>query len=112
MLGRFFPTAREVHLLDLVGGSWLAEQKALHLRAALEFDRIELMLRFHALGSGHHAEAFGQSSHRPHDVERARALDVLDEGAIDLDAVEWEALQMAERGITGAEVVQSDADAQ
>ena len=38
--------------------------------------------------------------------------DILDEGAVDLDLVEREALQIAQRGIAGAEIVQRDPDAE
>ena len=51
--------------------------------------------------------------HGAHDVERADAVgDVLHERAVDLDLVEGEALQVAERGIAGAEVVHGDAHAE
>ncbi len=40
----------------------------------------------------------------------AGAAEILDEGAIDLDLVEREALQVAQRGIAGAEIVERDPD--
>jgi hypothetical protein len=49
--------------------------------------------------------------HRLHDRGRAIDLDVADEAAIDLDLVEREALQIAQRGEAGAEIVERNAHA-
>ena len=71
----------------------------------------ELFGGFHALGGGRHAHAVGERGNRAHDVERARILgDVLDEGTVDLDLVEREALQVGQRRISGAEIVHRDPD--
>jgi hypothetical protein len=60
-----------------------------------------------------HSQAFGKRRNRPHDVERARAFsNVLDEGAVNFDFIERETLQIAERGIAGAEVVHGDTHAE
>jgi hypothetical protein len=38
--------------------------------------------------------------------------DVADEAAVDLDLVEWETTKIAQRGIAGSKIVQSDPDSQ
>ena len=43
-----------------------------------------------------------------HDSRRAVDLDVADEGAVDLDLVEREPLQIAQRRVAGAEIVERD----
>ncbi len=53
----------------------------------------------------------GDVDHGPHDAGRSAGFgDVGDEAAIDLDLVERETLQIAQRGIAGAEIVQRDTD--
>ena len=64
-------------------------------------------------GGGLDAERVGELGDRADD--RARALageQVLDEAAVDLELVEREALQIAQRRIAGAEIVERDADAE
>src|SRR5947208_7056667 len=65
------------------------------------------------LGSGLDVERSRKLGDRPDDRARAFAGDqILDEAAIDLELVEREALQVAERRITRAEIVQRDAHAE
>ena len=52
------------------------------------------------------ARELGEGAHEEAIVERAR--DVLHEGAVDLDDVDAEAAQIAERGVSGAEIVHRD----
>jgi hypothetical protein len=88
-----------------------AEKEPLHFGATLRFHSIPLFCGLHAFGGRYDAEAVGHRSHSPNDVQRAAAFsDVLDEGAIDLDLVEGEALQVAERRVSCAEIVHGDPD--
>src|SRR5688572_16026671 len=92
-----------------MGWPWLTEQETLHLGAALRSNRLELSSCFDAFGGCLHTQPVGQRSYGTHNVESTRALrDVLDERTINLDLVEREALQIAERGVSGAEVVHHD----
>src|SRR5690242_9485070 len=58
----------------------------------------------------------GQSSHRMADiVDRCHHFSingifehVLDESAVDLDVIDWQMLQIAERGHTGAKVIERE----
>jgi hypothetical protein len=46
-------------------------------------------------------------------IEEALCIaDVADEAAVDLDLVEWETTKIAQRGIAGSKIVQSDPDSQ
>ena len=66
-----------------------------------------------ALGRGLDAERMGELGDRMDDRARAVAgQQVVDEAAVDLELVEREALQIAERRIAGAEIVERDADAE
>src|SRR5882724_1477838 len=86
-----------------------AEQIALHLGAAQCAQPLLLLLRLDAFGRGRHIARGGDIHHRLHDRRRAVDLrDIADEAAVDLDLVEWETFQIAERGIAGAEIVQRD----
>src|ERR1043166_4052081 len=84
-----------------------AEQKTLHLRAAQRAEEFLLSFRFHALGRRRHVARLGDADDRLHDGERAiRPADILDERAVDFDLVERKTLQIAQRGVTGSEIVE------
>ena len=66
-----------------------------------------------AFGRGLDVERMGELGDRADDRARAVAgQQVLDEAAVDLQLVEREALQIAERRIAGAEIVERDAHAE
>src|ERR1700756_306168 len=89
-----------------------AEQKSLHLVAAFIAQPIELVHRFHALGRRRDVETAAKAGNRPHDRDTIGPHgNVLDEGAVDLDLVEWKASQIAQAGIAGTEIVHRNADA-
>ena len=92
---------------ELVGRQRTAEQVALQLLAAGQAELFRLLGRFDALGRDGHAEPLGDVADGADDdaVVVARRQ-VLDEGAVDLDLVEGEAAQVAQRRIAGAEVVE------
>jgi len=73
----------------------------------------QLRLGFDAFRHHGQAEAAGQRNDGAHDggiVVVAR--DVMDERAVDFQAVNGKSLQVAERRVAGAEIVHRDADAQ
>ena len=101
----------EQQLLDV--GCWLrrAEQIALHLRTTERAQHFALLLGLDAFGRRRHAARGGDIDDRLDDAGRAlRLADIGDEAAVDLDLVEREALQIAQRGIAGAEIVERNAD--
>ena len=66
-----------------------------------------------ALGGGLDIERMGEFGDRADDRAGAVAgQQIVDEAAVDLQLVEREALQIAERRIAGAEIVERDADAE
>ena len=69
---------------------------------------------FDAFGGSIHAQRLGETDDRGDDRRIAVALlgDAADEALVDLDLVERSVLQIAERGIAGAEIVQRQAHAQ
>src|SRR3984893_3543914 len=100
------------------GGDFLerlrpAEQIAPHLDAAFGAQDLELLLGLDALGRGDPPETRAEPRHRADDRDAIVFLaELADEGAVDLDLVEREAAQIAERRIAGAEIVHADAHAE
>ena len=91
----------------------MTEQIALHLPAAGDPQQLELLDRLHALGGRDHVEARARPV-TARDDRRAIGSrgDFRDERAVDLDLVEREHAQVAQRRIAGAEVVENDRHAQ
>src|SRR2546430_10946330 len=86
---------------------WLADEIALHRVAALLGEKAELLLRLYALGDDRHFQRMTEIDHGPDDCRRLRiAAEIDDKGAIDLDLVERERLQITQRRIAAAEIVQ------
>src|SRR5687768_5906487 len=112
-LGHCLPVAFEddgVEKMDRVGA---ADQIALDLVAAFGTQHFELLGRLHAFGEHRDAEAAAEADDRADDRSRLGVVDhVLNEAAVDLDLVEREHPEIAQRRITGAEIVHRDADAQ
>src|SRR3954451_8905923 len=108
-LGETAAMQRE-QLQHLVGRLCGAEQIALHLRAPERAQQALLLLGLDAFGGGGHAARGRQIDDGLHDAGGAvGAGDVADEATVDLDLVEREAVQIAQRGIAGAEIVERDA---
>src|SRR5439155_5353316 len=98
---------------DLGVGARLAEQEALAFVAAFGPEAAQLGFGLDALGGDDDAEAFAEADDGTDDRLRlAVGAEIADEGLIDLDLVEGEAAQIAEAGITGAEIVHRDAHAE
>ena len=90
-----------------------AEKEALPFPAALGGETGEVGLRLDAFGDDLHVETRGEAEDGTHDGQRMPvARQVAYERAVDLDLVEREGAQIAERGIAGSEVVHGDARTQ
>ena len=85
----------------------------MHFRTTFQCDCLALFLGLYAFRRRNHPKSLGKRSDGPHNIKRASALvDVLNEGTIDFDLVERKTLQIAERRIPRAEVVNGYAHAQ
>src|SRR5579859_7482048 len=112
-LGYSALAALDQHIPQLGDRTRLADQIALRLRAALAAQHVELLGGLDAFRGRDHTEAPPQARDGPNDRERIVARRKLaHERAIDLDLVEREAAQIAQRGIAGAEIVERDLDAE
>src|SRR4051812_24578344 len=90
-----------------------AEQIALDLVTAEIAHAGEIVRGLDAFGGDRHPEALGELDDRLDDRDRlAVAGRVADEAAVDLQFVEDGLVQIAERRIAGAEIVQRNADAE
>src|SRR6185312_1171214 len=100
------------HLTVFLGRDGFREQEALQLMAARRAHETMLLLRLDAFGGDRKPERTYEPRHAFDD--RGGFLgdaQVLHEGFVDLDLVDREASQIAERRIAGAEIVQHDANA-
>src|SRR5690606_6759893 len=89
----------------------LAEEVALATAAAELHEPVRLPFVLDALGNDIHAEALAHSENGTDDVLRRLVVeDGGDEGAVDLQLVEVELAQPPERRLTGAEIVERNAD--
>jgi len=95
-----------------MGRHRFARQVALHIVAAARFHEMHLFFRFHAFGHHRQVQVLGQVENGVADGRvLARFGQVLDEGAVDLQHGNGKALQVGQRGIAGAEIVDGDARA-
>src|SRR5579872_871049 len=96
----------------LVDRQRLADEIALHGVAALFGQETKLFLGFHAFGHDRHFQAMTEADDGANDRRRLRiAAEIHDEGAVDLDLVEGERLQITQRRVTAAEIVHRDTHA-
>src|SRR5690606_35847673 len=84
------------------------EQKSLHLLdAGLAHQKGELGPRLDAFDHHRHAQIRREPGNAGQELARtARCLDILDKGAVDLDLIEREMVQIAQAGIARAEIVE------
>src|SRR5260370_34124580 len=100
---------REAQPFDLGSRFWRTEQIALHFCAAERAKQFALRLRFNALRRRRYVACGSDIHYRLDNAGRpVRLSQVVDEAAVDLDFVERKALQIAERRIAGAEIVERD----
>jgi hypothetical protein len=88
------------------------EQVALHVATSFAANSRQLSWRLHAFHRRGHVQAAAEARDGADDRLRFRVgLYVVDERPVDLDSIEREAPQVAERGVSRAEVVHRDAHA-
>src|SRR5215510_12325732 len=105
------PVLKQV--LDQIDGLGPAVVIALHLHAALVAETPQLLLGLDPLGACGDPQRLAETGHGAHDRRRIGILlQVLHEGAVDLDLVEGEAAKIAQRRVAGTEVVHRDANSQ
>src|SRR5581483_3684701 len=97
--------------VDRLGRCRPREQEALHLVAAGKTQQHALLLGLDALDQHRQAERAPERDDRlDDDAAIGRLAEPEHETAVNLELVEREALQIAEIGIAGAEIVERDAD--
>ena len=73
----------------------------------------ELLHRFHSFGNGAQAELLRQGDDRADSGHMVgSAVQPRDKGTINLQGIQRQAVQVCKRGLTGAEIVDGDRDAQ
>jgi hypothetical protein len=88
-----------------------AEPKTLHFLAAEGAQHFVLLRRLDALRDRDHMARRGDIHHGLHNAGGPVGFgNIGDEAAIDLDFIEWKALQVAQRRIAGSEIVQRNPD--
>jgi hypothetical protein len=99
--------------VDGGGVHGFGEVETLAAGAAHGFEFFQLLGVFDALGDDIHAEGAGEGEDGADDEAGFVIVDdALDEGAVDFEGVEGEALEVVQRGVAGAEVVHVEADAE
>src|SRR5271165_1764992 len=96
---------------QLPGRQRPADQISLHLRATGATHDLQLLGCLDPFGCGFYSEGGAEARDCPDD-RASLAADRGNEGTVDLDLVEGEAAQIAQRRIPGAEIVHGDADAE
>src|SRR6185369_2890886 len=92
---------------ECFGSHRLGIEEALDAMAAEIAQLFDLGYALDALGERRHAQIASQVDNGPHDVQMLFGIrHGHDEGAVDLEFVDRQADQMAERGIAGTEVVE------
>src|SRR5205085_9123043 len=98
---------------DLARGLRPAEVVALPFDTTQRSQLLRLLLGLDAFGGRLHPQAGAEADDRLHDRQAVLTLrKVADERLVDLDLVEREAAEIAERGVSGAEIVHGDMHAE
>ena len=87
-------------------------QETLHQVAPRLVEEAALAVGLDPFGHRDDAEVVGQGQDRPGDRPRAPLAQVADERPVDLEGVERQGVQVRQRRVAGAEVVQGDEEAQ
>src|SRR5438552_13603327 len=107
--GSMEPASLAQHAGDRVGADRLAEVEALDLVACVLPHEVALFGRLDAFGGDLELQAARNRDNRTRNGRVPRiAVDVAHERLVDLEPVELEALEVAEIGIAGAEVVDGE----
>src|SRR4051794_3608984 len=102
----------EKELVRVACGHRLAVEEALHVFAAELLELESVGFRLGTLRDDIHAEIMGERDDRAQDDTAVAGAAAAHEGLIDLDGIEGKALQVGERGITRAEIVERQAGAE
>src|ERR1700761_4399935 len=98
---------------DFAGRNRLAIKIPLNLDTALEIEAAHLLLGLYTFGGRRHSKADAKTRDRANDGKAALVdQQVAHERLVDLDLVERETAQIADTGITGAEIVHRNANTQ
>lgn len=101
------------HRDDLSRRKRFADEIPLNLCAPFSAQQIELLFGLHSFRCDGRIEGCAHSDDSPNDRRAIRLIaELADEALIDLDLVEREAAQVAERRVAGSEIVHRNADAQ
>ena len=94
-------------LLEGIKGQRAAEEEALKCMTADTAEKSALLFGFNALGDYREAQ---RTSQRNYGLSDGAAADigqnVADEGTVDLQLVKGQSLEVGQRGISGAEIIQ------
>ena len=97
----------------LGSGRRTSEEVALSLLAAQLLQESELARGLDALSDRAEMQVVCQANQGGDDARRVLVLlDARDEGTVDLDAIDGQLMQVAQRGIAGAEVIEGHANSQ
>src|SRR5215472_18588325 len=96
---------------DILRGGRVAEEIALAQHAAGSLELAGLGFLLDPFGHGAEAEALRQADHGAHDLHAARlGQHAVDEGAVDLQLVDAELVQISEARIAGPEIIDGELD--
>src|SRR5450755_2612466 len=79
----------------------------------MQAQEVGLVARFNALRDDRHTQALADRNNRVRESRVSRrASDVSNQGTIDFDRVQWEALQRRQRRVAGSKVIDGDPNLQ
>ena len=97
------------HCHNVLEGHGLAEEVPLRVIATKRAQNLVLTFRFHAFRGQVHAQCAYDTNHALNDGDLfALVIEVGDKAAIDLDFVERELAQIAERRVAASEIIQGN----
>src|SRR5690348_257869 len=99
--------------LQVRGSDRLVEEEALTELAAEILQAVELLLQLDPFGDRLQLQRLAERDYRARECGfRIAPADVIDERLVDFENVDREALQIAERGVPGAEIVDRETNAE
>jgi len=100
------------HRLDHLGGDGPAQQVPLNFIDGVVTEQLELVVILNTLSDDPYTHRMRHVDQGLHDLlVVVVAADILDEPAIDLEAIDRQGFQVVQRRVTGAEIVDRDGDA-
>ena len=99
--------------LEIRGLNGLVEEEALTQLAAEILQAVQLLLQLDPFGDRLQLQRFAQRDHRARERRlRVASAHIVDERLVDLEDVDREALQVSERRVAGAEIVDRETNAE